>query len=379
MRLARACGSASACLVSLGLVIALAPPARSQPLALRPNPRIGYAYPAGGQQGTTFTVTIGGQYLNGVTEGIVSGRGVHVTPSTRLDQGRGSAAPGATVAVEGAGRSDGSVDADKITVVEPAGRVTTGGEAVSTPPGGAEAPAAPGAEGPAGNLVAVGSEDDVNCFAYLDQKGSKPALKINSAENMEYQENFSAGDIVYLSGGEAEGVKAGQEYFIVQPAERLRHPATNAVLGTVMRYVGHLRVLCTQDHSATAEVLASCDAVNVGAWLKPFEPIPIPMAVMPAAATRCDPASSNAKGYIVYSKDNIVSFGLDTTVLVDLGEADQVAPGSMAIVFRDNPVPGAPRILLGELAVLTTGDHWASAKIIRSFVPMKVGDRVELR
>ncbi len=76
MRLARACGSASACLVSLGLVVALAPPARSQPLALRPNPRIGYAYPAGGQQGTTFKVAIGGQFLNGVTEAIVSGRGV---------------------------------------------------------------------------------------------------------------------------------------------------------------------------------------------------------------------------------------------------------------------------------------------------------------
>ncbi|MFI5143888.1 MAG: DUF5666 domain-containing protein, partial [Thermoanaerobaculales bacterium] len=47
----------------------------------------------------------------------VSGRAVHVTPSTKLDQTRGPAAPGATVTVEGAGRPDGSVDADKIAVV----------------------------------------------------------------------------------------------------------------------------------------------------------------------------------------------------------------------------------------------------------------------
>lgn len=40
------------------------------------TPRIGYVYPAGGRQGTTFRVTLGGQYLNGVTKAYVSGTGV---------------------------------------------------------------------------------------------------------------------------------------------------------------------------------------------------------------------------------------------------------------------------------------------------------------
>jgi hypothetical protein len=58
------------------VILALAPIAPAQPLTQRPSPRIGYAYPAGGQQGTTFTVAVGGQYLNGVTEAIISGGGV---------------------------------------------------------------------------------------------------------------------------------------------------------------------------------------------------------------------------------------------------------------------------------------------------------------
>jgi hypothetical protein len=37
---------------------------------------IGFVYPAGGQQGTTFRVTLGGQSLAGVDEALVSGRGV---------------------------------------------------------------------------------------------------------------------------------------------------------------------------------------------------------------------------------------------------------------------------------------------------------------
>ena len=53
------------------------------------TPHIGYVYPAGGRQGSTFEVTIGGQYLDGVTNAFVSGAGVqaavveHVKPITQ--------------------------------------------------------------------------------------------------------------------------------------------------------------------------------------------------------------------------------------------------------------------------------------------------------
>ena len=37
--------------------------------------QIGYVYPAGGQQGTTFRVTVGGLYLGGASQAIISGDG----------------------------------------------------------------------------------------------------------------------------------------------------------------------------------------------------------------------------------------------------------------------------------------------------------------
>ena len=40
------------------------------------RPYIGYAYPAGGQQGTSFQVKLGGQGLDGVNDVLVSGEGV---------------------------------------------------------------------------------------------------------------------------------------------------------------------------------------------------------------------------------------------------------------------------------------------------------------
>ncbi len=41
-----------------------------------PQPHIGYVFPAGGQQGTTFEVTVGGEFLRGVRAVFVSGDGV---------------------------------------------------------------------------------------------------------------------------------------------------------------------------------------------------------------------------------------------------------------------------------------------------------------
>ncbi|MBM3840009.1 MAG: hypothetical protein FJ398_18995 [Verrucomicrobia bacterium] len=40
------------------------------------TPHIGYVYPAGGQQGASFQIKVGGQFLDGVTNAFVSGAGV---------------------------------------------------------------------------------------------------------------------------------------------------------------------------------------------------------------------------------------------------------------------------------------------------------------
>ena len=45
----------------------------------RRGPAIGYVYPAGGRQGTTFEVALAGRFLDGVTDVVVSGKGVQAT------------------------------------------------------------------------------------------------------------------------------------------------------------------------------------------------------------------------------------------------------------------------------------------------------------
>lgn len=63
-------------ILGLAAFLAAAPGARAQR-----NPHLGYVYPAGGSRGSDIEVTVGGQYLNGVSVVHVSGEGVQAKVS----------------------------------------------------------------------------------------------------------------------------------------------------------------------------------------------------------------------------------------------------------------------------------------------------------
>jgi hypothetical protein len=61
-------------LLALMMILSLAPSAQAQRA-----PRIGYVFPAGGRPGTTVQLKLGGQYLDGVTNVLISGAGVRAS------------------------------------------------------------------------------------------------------------------------------------------------------------------------------------------------------------------------------------------------------------------------------------------------------------
>ncbi|MEI8309592.1 MAG: hypothetical protein WCH98_02430 [Verrucomicrobiota bacterium] len=85
------------------------------------DPDLSYAYPAGGKKGTTIDVTVGGQHLEGITAGEVSGKGVAVTvtgyikplPQKRFNEFRDSIAEHRKQAMD-------SMQADKTRKEKPA-------------------------------------------------------------------------------------------------------------------------------------------------------------------------------------------------------------------------------------------------------------------
>lgn len=225
----------------------------------------------------------------------------------------------------------------------------------------------------------LGSSADVYCFAKLIQDESYFTLSVASAEDIFTQDQFSQGDIVYIDGGVAQGVQAGDRFFVQKRLRPLRHPISNAGLGVIYHSVGQIKVLCAQEDSSIAEVTYACDPIAIGDKLEPFSPVPVPLVIDPDRTDRCDVPNGKPLGYITYNRDDQTDIGTNWLVFVDLGMADGVFPGTFATVFRDNPVNGMPRVLLGEIGILTVEESYATALVTYATQPLAVGNRVEIK
>jgi hypothetical protein len=245
----------------------------------------------------------------------------------------------------------------------------------------------------------LGFESDVNCYGYVGQPRETFPASIIGAENVAEQTDFTMSDLLYVNAGYDRGLKVGDEFWIVTPEDILVHPTTGKDMGRFYQYRGRAVVDSTEGRTATIRVTNACTDIPMGSFLKPFEPIPIPLARKTAPAVAGDPPSGKSKGRIVSTRDGVVLVGADQTVIVDLGMADGVEPGDFLTVFRYAagreygirpvgaywvnvpPPPGVdvPRTYLGEIAILQVGDRWAIGRVTDSYRMISVGDEVELK
>jgi hypothetical protein len=245
----------------------------------------------------------------------------------------------------------------------------------------------------------LGFESDVNCFGYVGQARETFPASVIGAENVAEQTDFTLSDLLYIDAGYNRGFKVGDEFWIVTPEEMVVHPVTGKDMGRFYQHRGRAVVDSVEGRTATIRVTNACTDIPMGSFLKPFEPIPIPLARKSAPAAAGDPPSGKARGRIVASRDGIVALGADHTVLVDLGMADGIEPGDFLTIFRYAagreygirpvgaywvnvpPPPGVdvPRTYLGEIAILQVGDRWAIGRVTDSYRMISVGDEVELK
>jgi len=225
----------------------------------------------------------------------------------------------------------------------------------------------------------LGSAADVYCFADLVQDEAVYPFTIKSAERIDAQDSFSEGDIVYIDGGANQGVAAGDRFFVLTRIRELDHVTTNEKLGIIYHKVGQIKVLCAQEDSAIAEVTYACDPIDIGNVLQPFRPIPVPLVVPPDPSDRCDVPNGKLIGTITYTRDDQIEIGAGWLVFVDLGAADGVYPGQFATIFRDNPVKGMPRLVMGELGLLTVEENYSTAILTGGWGSVYVGDKVEIK
>jgi hypothetical protein len=179
------------------------------------------------------------------------------------------------------------------------------------------------------------------------------------------------------SGGPGQGIAAGAEYLVVRPDHKVVHPATNEKLGTYMQRMGHVRVICAQENTATAVVVGACESVQPGDELLPWKDLPSPTLERVPPVDGCMDPSGLAQGYVVDGgADELISVAGGNVVATDLGNEAGVQPGSLLTLFRDNG--DLPRLILGQGVVLTVDGDTSTVKVLHSKREVRRGDRVEV-
>jgi nucleoid-associated protein YgaU len=293
-------------------------------------------------------------------------------------------------------------------------------EAPETPeePLTAEAPAAPapGVRPPAGahaprnvpKLTPLAGESDIRCSGFIAPKDEQPDYFIANQED-ENKVGLTEGDMIYINRGRENGhTETGTEYSVVVREGEVRHPVTGRLLGIYYKRLGSVKVVAAQDRTAMGVISMACDDIRTGYDLVPLLVTPQPARPAPPFS-RLQTIDEEGKptGYIVHTLDNSERVGTGWIVDIDLGFDDGLKAGDYLTIYipnepydkyrkitydyqwrnrrfetppsrRDEKNVYPPKII-GQIVVLTTERHTATAKIINAVREIEVGNQVILQ
>jgi hypothetical protein len=271
----------------------------------------------------------------------------------------------------------------------------------------------------------VSKRTDIYCTGYITESTLWPEAMVIGGEKENFQYSFSQGDIVFMNKGREEGVRSGAVYYIIRPLGKLKHPSDKKrKLGTYVREIGMLRVIQVNDKTATAQVTVSCDMVEMGDLLKPYEEKVAPEPRQGEPLILHGDSSGDISGQIVMARNNREYVATNDIVYIDLGERQGVKEGDYFTIYHKitskrenvgafpndkidqwrsrgyesdhwrggdfsnqsvakerkkilNNRPAIPRKVLGEMIVLKVEKGTAVALVTRTVAEVNIGDRVE--
>jgi hypothetical protein len=185
------------------------------------------------------------------------------------------------------------------------------------------------------------SYSTVYCSGFVTDQRVPDATRLVSAEQSNIKLVFARGDIVTINRGQDKGVRVGDRFSVV----RLESDPVDInwfkwqaklmkAMGTHYLDAGQIRIVNVQAKTASAEVSMSCDYMQRGDIVLPFQERPEPTFKDPGTFDHFAPVSGKPVAMIVQSKDYQQSAGQGNTVYVNLGTEKSVKVGDYFRVFR---------------------------------------------
>ena len=269
----------------------------------------------------------------------------------------------------------------------------------------------------------VALRSDIYCTGFIADTAPRADLQVVGAEKENLKVTFAQGDVVFLNRGRGSGIQPGAVYYIIRPVGEVNHPFAKKRLGYLVRELGLLRVVEVGDQTSTAEITVSCDTVEFGDLLKPYEEYAGPNAGEARPLPRFGEGSGGTTGQIVMAPGFHENLSANRVVYIDLGTRQDIHPGDLFTIYREigsregitntprdkvvksrssgysgdryhggeysiqgtrvpqeqvlRERPPLPRKVLGELVVLKVEKGASVAMITRTTAEVQIGDMIE--
>jgi hypothetical protein len=181
----------------------------------------------------------------------------------------------------------------------------------------------------------------VYCSGFVSDQKMPDGIRLISGEQSATKITFERGDYVYLNRGTDKGVRVGDRYSVIRaevdPGDvqwfKWQDKLTKA-MGTHYLDAGQLRVVNVQPKTSIAIVSFSCDYMQRGDIVLPFQERPEPAFKEAGGFDQFAPVSGKPVAMVVNSKDYHQTVGRGDVIYVNLGTEKGVKVGDYYRVFR---------------------------------------------
>ena len=198
-----------------------------------------------------------------------------------------------------------------------------------------------GAGARAQTQVATTTQDDIYCSGVITSEAVPQDTFITTGEGSDDKVTFQEGSYVYINKGANQGVKVGDVYSVIRevkdPVEIEWAKWTYGILrrlGTKWEDEGRVRVVVVHGDNAIGQIEHSCNYMQRGDILLPFEVRPAPPRKPASSFDRFAPPSGKAMAMVVAGKGIQIQFGANDILYVNLGNAQGVKVGDYFRIFR---------------------------------------------
>jgi hypothetical protein len=251
-----------------------------------------------------------------------------------------------------------------------------------------------------------------NCSGFVTDQRVPDGIRLVSGEQSNYKITFSRGDYVHINRGQDKGVRVGDRFSVVRPIKdptdvpwfKWQEKLLKA-MGTIYRDTGQVRVVVVHPKVSIAQVSFSCDYMQRGDILVPYQDHPEPPLKDAAGFDHFAPVSGKPVAMVVAGKDYSQVFGKLSPVYVNLGSKQGVKVGDYFRIFRyqgsmAETVPqnkgyqysmygfgsapqryewnDLPREVLGEGVVINVSPNSSTMVITFNSIEVYAGDYVEI-